>query len=229
MQRSFDVNTGGWGSLMANDYVRKAQIINHGYGGYNSEWLRCVIDYLLKDLNNVHLVIIFIGTNDAVLPNLPNGQSKQHVSVQLYKDNLKFMIDRVKLKLPRSEVILISPTLFDEAQWTAYRNSQGKVCDRSNTNTALYSHACMDLTSQVSATVNLLKAFQYYDGPPRDLFTDGLHFSQIGNQLLYEELDRVIRQHLPHLHHENLRPVLPHHSEVPDQGDPRNFIISNAC
>ncbi|KAI3629640.1 hypothetical protein MIR68_011075 [Amoeboaphelidium protococcarum] len=228
-QRSFDVNTGGWASLMANDYARKAQIVNQGYGGYNSEWLRCVIDHLLQDLYNVHLVIIFIGTNDAVLPNLPNGQSKQHVFVQRYKSNLQFIIDRVKLKLPGSEIILISPTLFDEAEWTAYRDSQGKVCDRSNINTALYSNACMDITPQVNATVNLIKAFQYYDGPPRDLFTDGLHFSRLGNQLLYEELDRVIRQSLPHVHHENLRPLLPHHSEVPDQGDPRDFLQTYAC
>lgn len=27
---------GGWGQLLSKDYIRKADIINRGYGGYNS-------------------------------------------------------------------------------------------------------------------------------------------------------------------------------------------------
>jgi isoamyl acetate esterase len=57
-------------------------VVNRGFGGYNSEWLLPVLeDQILPTAVNVVLWIILIGTNDAMLPPAPN-----HVSVPVYDD-----------------------------------------------------------------------------------------------------------------------------------------------
>lgn len=54
-QQSF--SPGGYGQWMAENYQRRADIINRGYGGYNSEWALRILPYV-----GSQLICVFLDT-----------------------------------------------------------------------------------------------------------------------------------------------------------------------
>ena len=87
-------------------WVRRIEVLNRGFGGYNSRWG-------LKILNGAvvaarpDIVIIFFGANDAVDPQVP-----QSVPLEEYTSNLREMILRVRLELPATTIILMTPPVM---------------------------------------------------------------------------------------------------------------------
>lgn len=96
---------------LQHDYFRKLQVITRGYGGYNSEHARHLIEPILDfesagGICRIRLMTIFFGTNDT------SKQSYQRVSVERFKENLQFLI---KIAAGREiPVILIGQAPIDE-------------------------------------------------------------------------------------------------------------------
>jgi isoamyl acetate esterase len=68
-ESAFSTENGpGWGLLLQMKYVRKADIINRGFGGFYTTWL---VDYMLPQLfGAAHptLAILFLGLKDSLTP-----------------------------------------------------------------------------------------------------------------------------------------------------------------
>jgi hypothetical protein len=62
-----------FGPALQHAYFRRADVINRGFGGYNTEWLLPVLErQIIPSVFNVVLWIILIGANDAMLAPGPN-------------------------------------------------------------------------------------------------------------------------------------------------------------
>jgi hypothetical protein len=73
IQRCYDPETPAFGPGLQNAYFRRADVINRGFGGYNTEWLLPVLQHqIIPSVSNVILWVILIGANDAMLPEGPN-------------------------------------------------------------------------------------------------------------------------------------------------------------
>ncbi|KAF3647154.1 Isoamyl acetate-hydrolyzing esterase 1 -like protein [Capsicum annuum] len=106
---------GGWGAALADNYTRKADILNRGYGGYNTRWALFLLHHLfpLDAPTPPDAVTIFFGANDAAL--LGRTSERQHVPLEEYKENLRKMIQHFKKCSPSVLVLLITPPPIDEA------------------------------------------------------------------------------------------------------------------
>ena len=198
---------------LQHEYFRKLQVITHGYGGYNTEHARYILDPILDAEtaggSTVRLITIFFGTNDSAENN------QQHVPLERYAENLQFLTTQALCR--NIAVILIGPALVDE----------DRIADRSTRSNRAYSEAAREVAKKFSAPfLDLGKAFAALatserDGEYlRDLLTDGVHFTGKAYKIMYEMLLRTIREEYPALRTENLPTILPHildidHTDLP--------------
>ncbi len=123
------INQIRWVSLLSHWYSRKADILNRGYSGYNSRYLKLLSFYIsfpklclpfdinrwgLKIFHDVinyqpNMIIIFFGANDAVYENV-----LQYVPTFEFKENLEKMILITKKSLPQTDIVLITPPPIEE-------------------------------------------------------------------------------------------------------------------
>jgi lysophospholipase L1-like esterase len=107
-QQSFSIAHSGWGAGLADWYQRSADVINRGYSGYNSRWIKQGLHKIFPASDTVSrdviLVTVFLGANDAAC--LP---SPQHVSLEEYKLNMIAILAHIRVVYPYAQCILITP------------------------------------------------------------------------------------------------------------------------
>lgn len=81
----------GFHPALQNVYIRKLDVINRGFSGYNSEHARQILPKILESETNIKLMTIFFGTNDAY----DYINEIQTVELDRYKDNLSVMVQMV--------------------------------------------------------------------------------------------------------------------------------------
>ncbi|VTJ89399.1 Hypothetical predicted protein, partial [Marmota monax] len=75
---------GGWGASLADKLVRKRDVLNRGFSGYNTRWAKIIIPRLIRKgnkLDNPVTVTIFFGTNDSALK---DKNPKEHIPLEEY-------------------------------------------------------------------------------------------------------------------------------------------------
>lgn len=80
----------GWMGRLEDFYGRKADVLNRGFSGYNTDWLcRMLNDLFLRLFRRrpPALVTIWVGANDATVES-----STQHVPLWKFKQNLEKMV-----------------------------------------------------------------------------------------------------------------------------------------
>lgn len=80
----------GWVGRLEDFYCRKADVLNRGFSGYNTDWLsRMLVDLFSRMFRRRPpvLVTIWLGANDATVES-----SRQHVPLWKYKENLEKMV-----------------------------------------------------------------------------------------------------------------------------------------
>jgi lysophospholipase L1-like esterase len=209
-QLSFD----GWGSMLANVYQRRADVLNRGYAGYNTRfYLQYVMPNVLQnDYNNkeqASLTLIFFGANDAALVDI---DPHHHVPLQEYKDNLIQMVQQIRTRqssagpdddfnvndISRHKILLMTPPPVDHNQRLAYQKQRfgtkaTGVLERTLEHTGLYAAACQ----QVADLLHVPCLNLYTDMlEQRSLFlSDGLHFSAKGHSFVGQRLLQAIQEH----------------------------------
>jgi lysophospholipase L1-like esterase len=210
---------------LQHEYFRKLQVLTHGYGGYNSEHARHILDPMLDAEtaggSRIRLLVIFFGTNDAV----EVVNTRQHVPIYRYAENLRVLTEKA---LSRSIcVVLVGPAPVGE-----------NTTDRSSEITRQYADAAKGVAEEQQVPfIDLWTAFyeSFRSSPGKDclgehcskveeasqggnkgknmsnLFSpDGVHFSGQGYRIFYELLLHTIRKSYPALRTESLPSVLPH-------------------
>lgn len=187
------------GAGLTNLYVRRLEIVQKGFSGYNTRWALKILPKLLEIYKNVKMAYIFFGSNDSCL-----GE-RQHVPLEEYEANMLKLIDIYK-QHGVDKIILITPALFNSELWDemkAVEVAQGYT--RSNQDFEKYAASLEKIGAKLNLpVVNLNKAFKKYakdhlDGKWQALLCDGLHFSGHGYYVFYNELVESIESAYPEL------------------------------
>ena len=145
-----------------------------------------------------------------------------------YIANLKKIIAHPCITAHNPKVVLIAPSPIDEHLVWANDAAQGrKVISRHNIVSKQYSEAVVELGAELGVpVVDLWKAFMSRTGwkegeplvgslnEPRNeelekLMYDGLHFTPLAYQVLFEEFSKTVREHIPELAPENVPLLMP--------------------
>eukprot|EP00195_Chlamydomonas_chlamydogama_P005506 CAMPEP_0202896324 /NCGR_PEP_ID=MMETSP1392-20130828/5346_1 /ASSEMBLY_ACC=CAM_ASM_000868 /TAXON_ID=225041 /ORGANISM="Chlamydomonas chlamydogama, Strain SAG 11-48b" /LENGTH=254 /DNA_ID=CAMNT_0049581637 /DNA_START=243 /DNA_END=1007 /DNA_ORIENTATION=- len=219
---------GGWGAGLANNYNRRADVVNRGLSGYNTRWALYTMPEFFGDCtkDNTLLVTLFFGANDAAKPDGTPHSARQHVPVAEYKDNLLKVVDQLREKGIQRIVMLTPPPVYEPGRKEAQIQRVGAAeaakleLDRTNEYTKQYADACKEAAKQADAVViDLWTLMQGEKDWGTKLFNDGLHFTVEGNQMVYDVLQRTINTTYPELRSENLAPQFPNWDAI-DLADP---------
>lgn len=174
-QRGYE-NDGGWTTLMSDWYSRKADFINRGFSGYNSKWGLEIFEEVVLN-NEPDLVLIFFGANDAVVPEVA-----QHVPLKDYIQIISAMIRTIKVKLPHTDIILITPPPIFEPLLQIFNKEKGKaiLIDRSNDNTLEYVKACKNIANEYNIpVVDCWTGMDGMSSTRENFLIDGLHLNKM--------------------------------------------------
>ena len=266
----FASRPGSWLSLLAEQYTRKADVYNRGYAGYNTRhYLHLLRHHLQRQLFPFtpaaspslspstssspspayqHLVTLFLGTNDAALPD--SGTAEANISVPLseFTANLRQLIamllpDYAPLLLqPQSRdtagrylssvtaLVLITPPQLNITQWQLrhltppYPPLSSLPVTRSLTACQQYVAAVREIAASWSIPVVDLWSLTA-PSPSYDMLSDGLHLNTRGNQLLYSALLSVIGSHFPMLMPEMLELDGPLYREIDAANVAASFAV----
>jgi lysophospholipase L1-like esterase len=222
----------GWVAQLSHDYVRKLTVVNAGLSGYGTDKALAKLPLLIPPSapigSKIKIFAVFFGANDARLPN--TMQARQHVPLSEYADNLRKILSHKAVQAHDPHIILITPPPIDERMCEADDASKGiHQIRRSAKITAQYAQAVCDLGGKLDIAVcNLWKVFMHEagwkDGDAllgskdvdqsedglRSLLRDGLHLTDKGNRVVYEEFLKVVREQWPDMAPEKMDFVLPY-------------------
>lgn len=228
-EKSYNQEHGfGVSPALQHEYFQKLQVIVRGYGGYNTEYGRYILNPTLEAEaaggSKIRLLVIFFGTNDAA------QNTHQHVSLDRYTENIRFLAtEALERKVP---VILVGPALVDEHKTygdraimtnLSYSNATGKVAMELNLPFIDLWHAFLESKGWKEGDPIPGKLGDKTDQNLDDLLTDGIHFSGKAYRIWYDLLRETIRERHPELRTENLPTTLPHLEDVDNSDLPASL------
>ncbi|XP_050257081.1 GDSL esterase/lipase At5g62930 [Quercus robur] len=219
--------SGGWGAALADTYTRKADIVNRGYGGYNTRWALFLLHHLfpLDSTKPPAAATVFFGANDAAI--LGRTSERQYVPLEEYKENLRKIVFHLKECCPTMLVVLIPPPPVDEAGRKEYAQSvygekAVELPERTNEVTRLYAEQCIELAKEMGLrSVDLWSKMQETEGWQRKFLSDGLHLTSEGNAVVHQEVVRVFNE--AWLSAAEMPYDFPHHSEIDGKNPEKAF------
>ena len=194
---------GQWGALLADELRRKCDVLNRGFGGYNSRWNLIMLPriFTTDDARNIVGVTVFLGANDANPPG-----SITHVPLDEYRVNIKKITEQLlSVGITKEKIILIGPPPVDNSKFPS----------RHNDRVTLYSEAVGQVAGESGVHFIELYNSMMKDGNWKRYLVDGLHFSPDGATFLFARLWRVVgnlTKHLPMI--QPLPPYVGKHPEV---------------
>ena len=235
-QRGHNVVDGGWASLIADAYVRRVDIFNRGYSGYNTRWAK----FLLADTfghgpaggvdgggtGTPDLVTIWFGANDH---SLKHENERQHVPVDEYGANLRDIVAYVRARHPSAAILLLTPPPVCEAgrlraqiERHGAENATGRA-ERTDAQARAYARACVAAGAACGVPVVDLWTAMTEAAADTDstvgtavggFLSDGLHLNAVGNAFVAERVLASIAAHFPRLAPEALAWDGPLHGDV---------------
>ncbi|KAK9104438.1 hypothetical protein Scep_021282 [Stephania cephalantha] len=226
-QQSF--GRGGWGAALADSYSRKADVVLRGYGGYNTRWALFLLHNIfpLACSKPPVAVTVFFGANDAALSG--RTSERQHVPVAEYKDNLRSIARHLKECSPTTLVVLVTPPPIDEEgrmeyARTVYGEKAMKVSERTNETTGVYAESCVEVAKELGVpSINLWSKMQETKGWQKKFLSDGLHLTEDGNAVVYNEVVKVFNE--AGLDASEMPFDFPHHSEIDGKNPEKAFRL----
>jgi isoamyl acetate esterase len=198
-------------AALSDHYSRRLDVLNRGFSGYNTAMATPVLNQFFpsdppsSSTSNCRLMTIFFGANDATIPGDP-----QHVTLDDYREYLRQMACHEGVRIHGTKVIFITPPPVDEWQLdTPNRNAE---------HTAIYAGACREVAYDLGLPcLDLWSIFMKKAGwkageglshmigsrkAPKsqvlaELLSDGLHLTEKGYHVWFEELVRLIERNLP--------------------------------
>ncbi|KAI9248756.1 SGNH hydrolase-type esterase domain-containing protein [Sporodiniella umbellata] len=192
---AFDPALAGYASSLANAYIRKLDVINRGFSGYNTDWALPLLPQILPkykdqspDSSNIKLMTIFFGANDAALPG-----SYQHVPIERYVSNTKYMINMVRdseseYYNPEMRLILITPPPVCEELWKKRCEEAGEPLNRKNDYVQMYAKAIKKIGEEMNVCVvdiwsGVMDASETSGLLLSHYLSDGLHLNANGYEV----------------------------------------------
>ncbi|GKZ00655.1 hypothetical protein MPSEU_001017700 [Mayamaea pseudoterrestris] len=193
----------GWASLLAAAYTRRADVLNRGFSGYNTNHAVDLVPKLFGPVtpdengSNILFCTVFFGANDAALPGEP-----QHVPVEQYADNLRTIVKSIRERCCTSSksfpIIIMTPPPVDEAAWAAWQNDA--VCDRNNQVAFEYGAQAKIVADELGCSV--VDTWDLLDGSLEErskYLGDGIHLNEDGNRLVFGGIMDLVKERHPDL------------------------------
>lgn len=182
-QYSFSAKDGGWGASITDHFQRRADVVNRGFSGYNTEWAKLILPQLLLSKDQADVVVIFFGANDSSLPG-PNP--KQHIPLSSFRSNIVEMcIYLNSIGIGSSSLILVTPPALCESKWALTCRERGSdTTDRSSANTQRYAQAVLDVGQERDIVTLDLYGELSKKSNLDEYLSDGLHLDQKANEVL---------------------------------------------
>ncbi|KAH9252040.1 hypothetical protein BASA81_010022 [Batrachochytrium salamandrivorans] len=188
----------GWGDCLVEYYARRADVVNRGCFGYNTR------DALEVDLiprpsddgeGEVLFATVLLGSNDACSIELE--RDGKHVDLVEYGRNLHELLVRAR-KLT-SRVLVFTPPAMDLAKYTDFRlNTVKKPVDRSNDLVLPYVNVCLQVCR--TSGLDCVNLYEQTVGCVDTLTgVDGLHFSESGDELMFQLVKQHVETNWPEL------------------------------
>lgn len=235
IQQAFSEEGRVFGATLTDLYIRKLDIVNRGFSGYNTSQALHILREIVPVPSKVRVrfMMIWFGANDARLPNTPGGP-QQHVPLDQFKENLRRIATHPCIRAHEGiRVILVTPPPVDERMleladqekygYAMLRRTAGTTCK--------YARAVNDLGKELNLPVldvhfkmmsHCHKStnpndYSYLPGLKdtpvskllQEYLRDGLHLSRLGYELLYKELLLLIKEEWPDQMPEELPFVFP--------------------
>ncbi|EHB07714.1 Isoamyl acetate-hydrolyzing esterase 1-like protein [Heterocephalus glaber] len=188
----FSFQQGGWGAALADRLVRKCDVLNRGFSGYNTRWAKIILPRLVGSRDSPAVVTIFFGANDS---SLRDENPRQHVPLEEYTANLSAMVRYLhSVGVTESRVVLVTPPPLWEAAWEEECVAQGETRsgawrNRRNSVTGEYARACAQVAHDCGTDVlDLWTLMQKDDQDLSAYLSDGLHLSPEGNNFVFSHL-----------------------------------------
>lgn len=193
----FGYENGRWLSLLSDKLVRICDVINRGFSGYNTRYIKVVLPYLTKQIkaDDICGVIILLGTNDS------SFASYHFTPVEKYVENLKWIIDYlIKFGIDKNKIILISPPRIDDDVLGAYLISlnytQNDQTYFDNT-VKNYAQKCIEVAIKKNVKyLDLYSIMKFSNESLTNLLYDGLHLSERGGRLLFSYLWPIVESEI---------------------------------
>ncbi|KAI4587534.1 isoamyl acetate-hydrolyzing esterase 1 homolog isoform X1 [Ovis aries] len=192
----FSFQQGGWGASLADMLVRKCDVLNRGFSGYNTRWAKIILPRLVRKgsgLDSPVAVTIFFGANDSALK---DENPKQHVPLEEFVANLRSMVRYLRsVDVPEGRLILITPPPLCEAAWAQECLQQGCKLNRLNSVVGEYARGCLQVAQDCGAEALDLWTLMQKDGQDFSSYlSDGLHLSPKGNEFVFSHLWPLIEK-----------------------------------
>ncbi|KAI4306457.1 hypothetical protein L6164_029733 [Bauhinia variegata] len=186
---------GGWGSILADIYARKADILLRGYYGWNSRRALQVLNQVFPKDAAVQpsLVIVYFGGNDSMGPH--SSGLGPHVPLPEYIENMRKILIHLQSLSEKTRVIVLSCPPVNEAKIRVNTSGIFSELVRTNELCQSYSEACIKLCQEMDVkVVDLFTAIQKRDDWENTCFTDGVHLSAEGSIIAVEEILKVLKE-----------------------------------
>ena len=209
-QQSFTLN--GWGSLLANWFIRRADVINRGFSGYNTRWVRHSTAQIAASVPQggpLILGTLFLGANDA-------AGNHQHVPLDEYAANLRALVRWMKEDVGVQRVVVMGPPPMDPAHHIRDRGLKPEEETRTDVAHAAYAGRAQAVAEElgcpfVDVRAGMLAAL---GARWREGLRDGLHLSAEGNEVTFHLLRAAVEKHFGDIVPEDHRPMLlPYHAD----------------
>lgn len=206
-------------------YIRRADIINRGFSGYTSSQVLTLLPQIIpspypSNSPPIRLYIIFLGANDAFIP--PPTPESPRVPLETFTFKIRELISYPTFTAQKTKIVLITPPPVDEYSLPHTGLTSERV--------ARYADSVREIGKELKVpVVDCSRAFARHIGWKADeadkaaplpgsrkleksnelasLFTDGLHFSNKGYEVLFHEIVKVLEEEVPEVSFDNL-PVL---------------------
>ncbi|XP_071902175.1 GDSL esterase/lipase At5g62930-like isoform X2 [Coffea arabica] len=214
--------SGGWGAALADTYSRKADIVNRGFGGYNTRWAL----FLLHHLFPLRLLLLQPYFLEQMMQRfweeLVQGSMCQLMNTRRIFGEWFNILRLLQECCSTMLIVLITPPPVDEEGRKEYARAlygekAMKLPERTNETAGLYAEKCVELARELDLpSINLWSKMQEMDGWQKKFLRDGLHLTEDGNAVVYQEVVRVFSE--TWLPASKMPYDFPHHSEI----DPEN-------
>ncbi|KAI0781317.1 SGNH hydrolase [Trametes elegans] len=220
----FSYGSNGVAARLSEKYVRKLDVINRGFSGYNTDWILPVFEQIWATRDEqahaqkVQLLIIWFGANDAAEP-----ANTHHVPVERYQANLTALVRAVRAPdsprySPDTRVLLVTPPPVETRRWgRLYAELYNPAADPNKPNRSLevsgvYAEAMKEVGQKEGVPVidvwrKLWDTAGRVEEKLEPFLLDGLHLTASGYEVVYDAIIAGIAEHYPELHYDRLQTV----------------------
>lgn len=212
--------------LLSDKYIRKVDVINRGFSGYNSLHALELFHRLFSKENckNTLLMTLFFGANDSGV----NGE--QMLSSEDYVANMRKLINLSLETFPENcpVIVITPPPCYAEK----FNESRG-IHKHENQRTEEFRNLCLSVIQEFSSNSRVYSVdiwedilgktwnveSEEFNRILNDYVSDGLHLNAKGNEILFNKLIKLIDEKLPHLNADNMKRIGPYWRDI----DPDNI------